>query len=127
MLKSEPQGGTVADNKSFLERRHRSRAPVKIPVEFRMVEDPQQVEAFRGRPGLAKDLSLDGMYIKTEKPVKPGDILRLEITVPENSKQLFAFAEVVRVDPSGAGLRLMLMEQEDHESLQDYLRRASAT
>lgn len=115
----------AADN-SFLERRLHSRVPVKLPVQYRLVEDPKELEELRGRTALAKDLSPDGLYLKTGKAVKPGDVFRLEIAVPEGSKQLFAFAEVVWADEMGAGLRLLIMESEDEEFLKDYWNRASS-
>ncbi len=108
-------------NKSFLEQRHQSRVPVKIPVQFELVEDPKELDELKSRTGLAKDLSLDGMFVKTDKSVKPGDVFRLDISLPEKSKQLFAFAEVVWANETGAGLRLMLMAVEDKEELKGYL------
>lgn len=111
----------MSENRSFLEKRNHSRVPVKIPVQYRQVEDPKELEELRGRTALAQDASLEGMHIKTGIPVKIGDVFRLDISVPERSKQLFAFAEVVWVNESGAGLRLMLMESEDRESLKAYL------
>jgi len=116
----------MTDNKSFLERRSNSRKPVKIPVQYRLVEDPKEIEGLRGKTALAKDLSLDGMYIKTAKDATVGDIVRLDISMPEKSRRLFAFAEVVWANPKGAGLRLMLMAVEDKEALQAYLDKVPA-
>ncbi len=116
----------MTENKTFLEKRVHSRIPVKVPVQYRLVEDPQELENLRGQTALAKDLSLEGMHIKTDKTVKVGDVFRLDISVPEKSKQLFAFAEVVWVNETGAGLRLMLMAVEDQEALKGYLDKASA-
>jgi hypothetical protein len=114
------------EKNAFLEKRVNSRIPVKVPVQYRLVEDPRELEDFRGRTALAKDLSLDGMYIKTDHAVKVGDVFRLDVSVPERSKQLFAFAEVIWVNDAGAGLRLMLMASEDKESLKDYIDRIAS-
>jgi hypothetical protein len=116
----------MAESKSFLEKRVHSRIPVKIPVQYRQVEDPKELEALRGRTALAKDLSLEGMFVKTDKQVKVGDVFRMDISVPEKSKQLFAFAEVVWFNEKGAGIRLMLMEEEDREALKGYMERAAS-
>ena len=113
----------MSEKKAYLEKRVNSRIPVKIPVQYRLVEDPTELENLRGRTALAKDLSLDGMYIKTDHTVKVGDVFRLDVSVPEKSKQLFAFAEVIWVNDAGAGLRLMLMASEDKDSLKDYIDR----
>lgn len=114
------------DKKAYLEKRVNSRIPVKIPVQYRLVEDPTELEDVRGRTALAKDLSLEGMYIKTDQTVKVGDVFRLDVSVPERSKQLFAFAEVIWVNDAGAGLRLMLMASEDKDSLKDYIERVAS-
>ncbi len=116
----------MAENESFLEKRSQSRVPVKIPVQFGLVEDPKELEKLKSRTALAKDLSLDGMFIKTDKKVKAGDIFRLNISLPEKSKQLFAFAEVVWANETGAGLRLMLMAIEDKDDLKGYLDQAAS-
>jgi len=114
----------MTDNKSYLEKRVHSRIPVKIPVQYRLVQDPKELENLKGQTALAKDVSLDGMFIKTAEAAKVGDVIRLDISVPEKSKQLFAFAEVVWVNETGAGLRLMLIASEDKEDLKSYLGRA---
>ena len=99
--------------------------PSRIPVHYRLVEDPRLLEDLKARAGQARDLSLDGMYLRTDR-MKVGDVVRMDIPVPEKDGSLFAFAEVVRVDETGAGLRLMLMEDEDRQSLKDHLERTQA-
>jgi PilZ domain len=117
---------TMAEQKTFLEKRLRARIPVKIPVQIRRVEDPRELESLRGRTALAKDMTLDGMFIKTGTPPRIGDVFRMDLSLPEGSRQLFAFAEVVWANETGAGLRLMMMESEDQASLKDYLDRLAA-
>lgn len=114
----------MAEQKSYLEKRAKSRVPVKIPVQYQLVEDPRELQNFHSRTALAKDLSLEGMYIKTDKTVQIGDVFRLDISVPEDSRQLFAFAEVMWVHEGGAGLKLMLMATEDATFLKKYLEKA---
>jgi hypothetical protein len=114
----------MIENEAFLEKRSHSRIPVKIPVQFGLVEDPVELEKLKSRTALAKDLSLDGMFIKTDKKVKAGDVFRLNISLPEKSKHLFAFAEAVWANETGAGLRLMLMAVEDRDDLKGYLDQA---
>ena len=116
----------MADNQSFLEKRSQFRVSVKIPVQYQLVEDPRELDLFHSRTALAKDLSQEGMYIKTDKDAKVGDVLRLDISLPRDSKQLFAFAEVAWVHEGGAGLKLMLMATEDLANLQKYLEQPEA-
>jgi len=111
----------MAEKKSFLEKRSQFRVSVKIPVQYQLVEDPRELDIFHSRTALAKDLSLEGMYIKTDKDASVGDVFRLDISLPRDSKRLFAFAEVAWVHEGGAGLKLMLMATEDMATLQKYL------
>src|SRR5690242_14733595 len=96
---------SMSDPTSFLERRANSRVQSRIPVNYKPVEEPKMLKSLKGKAGQAKDLSLDGIYIKTDR-MKVGDVVRMDIPVMEKKGSLFAFAEVVRVDETGAGLRL---------------------
>lgn len=117
----------MSEKKSYLEKRVNPRKSVKVPVQFKLVKDKTELKKLKGHTALAKDLSLEGMYIKTEDTVKKGDVYRLEISIPEKPRrQLFAFAEVVWVKEKGAGLKLLLMPQEDRDDLKHYLERPSA-
>jgi hypothetical protein len=112
--------------KSNKEQRVHVRVPVKLPVQYRFLDNPTEIERFRGKIALAKDLSLEGMYLKIarEMEVKVGEIFRLDITLPETHRHLFAFGEVVWRSERGVGIHLMLMPEEDKESLKTYLAQA---
>ena len=101
------------DKDSILEQRAHPRFPVKLPVQYRLLDNPQEVEKYKGKVALAKDLCLEGMYIKIlkDKSVKTGDIFRLDISLPEISKHLFAYGEVVWMNDLGVGVHLMLMPE----------------
>ncbi len=108
---------------SILEKRTQSRLPVKLPIQYRLLDNPEPVEKFKGKVALAKDLSLDGIFLKIapDKAIRAGEVVRLDITLPEISKHLFAFGEVVWVNRLGAGVHLMLMPDEDRQFLKSYL------
>lgn len=109
-----------------LEKRTNSRVKVKIPVSYRLVEDKKELEKVRGHRALMKDLSLNGMFIKTGKNVKKGDVIGLDISKPDNKlKHFFAFAEVVRITRAGSGIKLLLMSEEDKSGLKEYLNDAA--
>jgi len=99
----------------------RLRSKVKIPVQYWLIDEKKQPAKERGHIALAKDLSPEGMYIKTGKRLELGDILRLEIYIRHKTKHIYALAEVVWTDKKGGGLHLMLMPEEDKDSLQKYL------
>ena len=105
------------------ENRVHHRVPVKLPVQYRLLDNPKLVEKFRGKVALAKDLSQEGMYIKIarDKDVKVGEIFRLDISLPEIFRHLFAYGEVVWMNELGVGLHLMLMPEEDKGFLKEYL------
>src|SRR5581483_361847 len=105
------------------DKRIHARFPVQLPVQYRLLDNPKLTEKFRGKVALAKDLSLQGLYIKIapDRDVRVGEIFRLDINLPEISKRLFAYGEVVWMNPSGLGLHLMLMPEEDKEALKSYL------
>ncbi|HTC20894.1 MAG TPA: PilZ domain-containing protein, partial [bacterium] len=107
----------MKETKSFLKHRAHSRAKVKIPVQLWAVDDPKESQKLRGQIALAKDLSLEGLYIKTGQALKVWDVVRLEVYLPKKTKYIYAFAEVVRIDAKGAGLRLLLMPEEDKDAL----------
>jgi len=112
----------MAESAGFIEKRANSRVQVKIPVQYRLVDDEKELEKVRGRHALAKDLSLNGMFIKTDKGVSKGDVFALDVSMPDKkSKHVFAFAEVVRITNKGAGIKLLLMPEEDKSALQEYL------
>lgn len=116
----------MVEAQTFLERRAHLRAPIKIPVSYRLVEDPLEIENLKKRNADTRDLSLEGMYIQGGQ-MKVGDVIRLDISIPGKTDSLFAFAEVVRTEKTGAGLHLMIMESEDKETLKAYLDKASST
>jgi hypothetical protein len=107
----------------MLEKRTHSRMPVKLPIQYRLLDNPEQVEKFKGKVALAKDLSMEGMFLKIapDRALRTGEVVRLDISLPEISKHLFAFGEVVWINRLGAGIHLMLMPDEDRQYLKSYL------
>ncbi len=110
---------------SILEKRGHSRFFVKLPIQYRLMDTnaSEPVEKFKGRIALGKDLSQEGVFMKIapDKAMRTGEVLRLDISLPEISKHLFVFGEVVWVNRLGAGIHLMLMSEEDRQYLNSYL------
>jgi hypothetical protein len=116
----------MVELKSFQERRAHFRKPVKISVDYHLVEDPAEIKNLKSQTADTRDLSLEGVYIHAGR-LNVKDVIRMDISIPKNPNSIFAFAEVVRIDQTGAGLRLMLMASEDKESLRGYLETAPST
>jgi hypothetical protein len=122
----------VFDANLFMEKRVLPRIKVNIPVKYRQVKEKAEVEAIweqrkRDRNAKAMDLSLGGMHILSEHPLKEGDILNFEINLPGLPETLTAFAEVVWANEAEGGLHFLEMKEVDLHVLKAYLKKASSS
>ena len=120
----------MPDANMFVERRVHPRISVKIPVKYRVIEDQKELETVFERKKKEQttrtmDVSLGGLYLVAEQMLGVGSILRLDISLPEKSSLISAFAEVVWSNETGGGLHFLAMKEEDVESLKTYLTKAS--
>jgi hypothetical protein len=129
----QPDHKPEANAKAFLEHRTQERVSVKVPIQFRILEKREEMDKLHQQKGVTKDISLQGLFIRTAQDIKPGDVFCLDIPLPDVKRHLFAYAEVVWVKPgklffkNDAGLKLMLMPVEDQEALKSYLEKAAAS
>jgi c-di-GMP-binding flagellar brake protein YcgR len=110
----------------FVEKRIHPRVSVKIPVKYRVIEDQKELETVferkkREQTTRTMDVSLGGLYIVADQILNIGSILRLDISIPEKSSLISAFAEVVWANETGGGLHFLAMKEDDAESLKTYL------
>jgi c-di-GMP-binding flagellar brake protein YcgR len=110
----------------FVEKRIHPRVSVKIPVKYRVIEDQKELETVferkkREQTTRTMDVSLGGLYIVAEQILNIGSILRLDISIPERSSLISAFAEVVWANETGGGLHFLAMKEDDADSLKSYL------
>jgi hypothetical protein len=118
----------MEDGKMFIERRAHPRFQVHFPVKYCSVNDKSEIEAIRefGKKevfALARDISLSGMRIAVEQPVKEGDILAFEIPLPGGAPPILASAEVVWVNGNTGGLHFLIISDEDVAALKAYLKK----
>jgi c-di-GMP-binding flagellar brake protein YcgR len=116
----------MPDANMFLEKRVHPRVSVKIPVKYRVIEDQKEIETVferkkREQTSQTMDVSLGGLYLVADQVLNVGSILRLDITLPEISHVISAFAEVVWSNETGGGLHFLAMKEEDVDSLKNYL------
>ena len=113
----------MKSKKSYLDKRSQARSAVKLPIQYRVMNSDESPEEVRGKVALAKDLSLEGVSLKIipDKAVKIGEIIRLDITLPEVSRHIFAYGEVIWVKRSEAGIHIMLVPEEGRKFLEAYL------
>ena len=98
------------------DRRLFRRVPFFRKVQYRF----ETMEDFRSR--FANDLSLGGMFIKTDMPEPMGTVIFLEFDLQDGSKILSGYGKVVRVNPTGVpdfdpGMGIEFLKFDD-ESLQ---------
>jgi len=113
------------------ERRVHPRISVRIPAVFRVLDDKAEIKSVLDLRKTEKnartmDVSLGGLCIMSDQPMETGNILRLDISVPEEPKKLKAMAEVVWSNDSGGGIRFLTMDEKDMEILKTYLAKASS-
>lgn len=98
------------------DRRLFRRVPFFRKVEYRF----QSMDDFRSK--FANDLSLGGMFIKTDEPEPMGTVIFLQFDLQDGSKILTGYGKVVRVNPRGLpdfdpGMGIEFLKFDD-ESLQ---------
>jgi len=111
----------------FLDKRAHPRVPVKIPIQFRLMEDHKEITNIKDmgsktKAGQTLDTSMGGMFVVADQNLSIGDILSLKITIPPKTMALSAFAEVVWANATGAGLHFLAMKEEDVAELENYLK-----
>ncbi len=72
------------------------------------------------------NVSLGGLCLAGDSGLSVGNIVRLEINLPETSHILSAFGEVVWATENGEGLHFEAIKEEDTDLLKNYLTRWSA-
>lgn len=122
----------MLDANMFVEKRIHPRISVKIPVKFRVIEDQKEIETVferrkKEQTTQTMDVSLGGLYIVADQLLNVGSILRLDISLPDRSSLVSAFAEVVWANETGGGLHFLAMKEEDVESLKGYLTKSSGS
>jgi Tfp pilus assembly protein PilZ len=108
------------------ERRVHPRLAVEIPIIFRVLDDQEEINNTMEWHNYIKhrhtmDVSLGGMFIAVDQPLREGNILNLEISIPDTPDKLKAMAEVVWSSETGGGIRFLIMSEDDMKSLKTYL------
>ncbi|HEY5038995.1 MAG TPA: PilZ domain-containing protein [bacterium] len=114
----------------FFEKRADQRISVKIPVKYRLVEELQGIQSIlESKKTITNteslDISLSGTYIVTEQKLDIGTILNIEISIQNTSRTIFSAAEVVWSKESGAGLRFILLKDDDLKALRVFIEETS--
>lgn len=113
---------------SFDKRKH-PRIKVIIPVEFKVInETDEAMIALEEKKvllsGRSKDVSAEGLFLISDRFLEKGDILKLEVNLPDEPKPVRAFSEVIWVSDHGlpegrhgAGIYFMALRDEDADAI----------
>ena len=118
----------MEDGKMFIERRAYPRHEVNFPVKYCQVEDKKEIETLlehskKEMNATVRDISLGGMKIAMDRPVKEGEVFVFEIPLPGSAEPLSACAEVVWAEGNIGGLHFLLVGDEDLAALKGYLKK----
>jgi c-di-GMP-binding flagellar brake protein YcgR len=116
----------MPEAKLFMEKRMYPRVSVKLPINYRVMEDEAElhnIEEWRktNKDAQSVDLSLGGMFIAVDRSLPMGTLLRFDVTIPKQADPLAIFAEVVWSNVTGAGLRFLMVKPQDLDALKKFL------
>ena len=116
----------MTDANMSMEKRAEPRLSIKIPVKYHLVEDKVEIKDIAEWRNSEKnaytlDMSLGGMYIAVDHPLKLRQIIKFDVFLLDKKKILGVYAEVVRVDAERAGLHFLMMKNDDRDFLQSFL------
>lgn len=113
-----------------MERRGNPRFTIKIPIKFRLeqnkkvlkkIEDWRQTE----KNAYTLDISGGGMRIAVDQPLTVGDVLQFDIYLLDKSNVVSVYANVIRADKISAGLKFLMMKDDEMETLKNFLGKIS--
>jgi c-di-GMP-binding flagellar brake protein YcgR len=118
----------MSDGNISRERRVYPRIPLKVAVNYRVVEDQKEITTVLERNRNKQitqtiNMSLGGLCFISREAIGVGSIVRLEIALPDIPHMISAYAEVVWSNGSFGGLHFEAMKEGDVDALKDYLSR----
>ena len=95
-----------------------TRLAVDVPVEFTSRDSWEKV------PGVAKDISLGGMFIETASPAAFGVAVLVGFTPPGQRKPMLVSGTVRWSDKSGMGVQFGLLGARETHAITEWTRAA---
>jgi len=122
----------MGDAQVYREKRVYPRVEVSLRVKYKLIEDPKELgtilkDGKKDMDAQTMDISLSGMYIVSDKPLKKGNLIRIDIPIDAKGTTLPTFAEVMWAVGPKSGLQFLSMKEEDAETLKAYLDSLSGT
>lgn len=118
----------MEDAKMFIEKRLFPRYKIHFPVKCCFVQDKNEAQTLmelskKNVNATTRDISLGGMQIELEQPMKVGDVLAFEIPLPGGAHTITTCAEVIWMDGKISGLHFLIIDEEDLMVFKAYLKR----
>ncbi len=115
-------------NENQSDKRVDPRFSVRIPIVYRVLDDPEEIVSLLERNKMEKqahtlNISLGGLFIASAEALKNKSILSLTISIPDLAEKLKAMTEVVWTNERGGGIRFLAMKEEDMNLFKTYLSR----
>jgi len=115
----------------FVEKRTNPRLSIKIPVKYRLVDNQMEMKNVQEwqksqQNAYTLDLSLGGLQIVVDQPLKVGSIHQFDIFLLDKTDCVCPYAEVVWSNEKSSGLKFLMMTGEDQEHLRNFLEKTSA-
>ena len=122
----------MGDAQVFREKRVYPRVEVSLRVKYKLIDDPKELGNILkdGKKDVAAqtmDISLSGLYIVSDQPLKKGNLIRLDIPLGDKGSTLATFAVVMWAAGPKSGLEFLSMTEEDTETLKTFLDGLSPT
>jgi uncharacterized protein (TIGR02266 family) len=98
------------------------RAPLGLLVQYRF----DTFESFMSE--VAIDISMGGMFIRTDEPREMGALVYLQFALQDGEKLIEGLGKVVRVNPPGApatagmGIEFVNLDEQSHELVEQIVR-----
>jgi uncharacterized protein (TIGR02266 family) len=102
----------------LVELRRFTRTPIDVPVTFTHKSSSEVIS------GYAKDVSVGGMFVETERPVHFGGEVAVRLRLPHSKDELTLPAVVRWVRDDGMGLQFGLLGAKETHEITEVVRRS---
>ena len=124
--------GDMDKGQLSIEKRQFPRVDLDVVVRFRRLATPEEKEEVAGfQEAHTANLSQGGVQLQETSHLGQGDLLKLEIEVPDRNEAIKAYSEVMWIKPQGsdegqeyAGIKFRGLKDEDEDFLAGLVERA---
>jgi Tfp pilus assembly protein PilZ len=115
-----------------IEKRRNPRVMVTVPVRFKVINRPDERDKILAELGKAMsqttNVSSGGIALNTHAKLQRGDLLKLDMELPNQHTQIRTFAEVMWIRPNEdirelaeVGLQFLAVRNEDEDLISNFV------